>query len=210
MSLRKIASLTALLSFALLAFTSVVLYIAPHGRRSGQWEWLELSKHEWQAMHTNLGILLLAACIIHMVLNIRPIVSYLRTKEKTLRVFTLNFNIALLLTAWIVVSTLFEWPPVSAIQTWEPGSRSCMVEEPRNETEEPAEKTFPDRPPFRFGSRTLAEICEKYGLDQQATLQSLRQIGINAKAEWTIKTIAQENDMQPHSLFDTLRQLQER
>jgi hypothetical protein len=206
MSLRKIASLTMLLAFILLVATSVIIYIAPYGRQSSQWAWAGLGKHEWQAMHTNLGVLLLTSGIVHIVYNIKPIVAYLRNKQKKMRILTLNFNIALLLAIWVVSSTLYELPPINTIQEFRQSRKHIMdkpLKVPEMET-----KRFPDRPPFRFGSRSLEDVCEEYGLDQQAILQALENLGIKAKAAWSIKSIAEENDMEPHSIFDVIQQLQ--
>ncbi len=207
MSLRKATSLTALLSFILMIITGVAIYIAPHRPRSDQWELMGLGKHQWQALHTNLGILLLVACVIHIVLDIKPFAHYLRSKNKTLRIFTLDFNIAALLTVWIVLSTLFELPPIHAIQEWRPKQAPIPAEQPQEYAEQET-RPFPDRLPFGFSSRTLEHVCNEYGLDQQVLLQALEGLGIDNKPEWSIKRIAEENDMEPRSVFDVIQQLQ--
>ena len=125
-SLRKITSLTALLSFVVLTFTAGFAFLAPRGPGSSRWEALGLGKHDWFSLHTNLGILFLVAGIVHTILNINPIIAYLKNREGKLRVFTLNFNIALLLTGWMVASSLYDWPPISSIRNFKEnlGNRS--------------------------------------------------------------------------------------
>lgn len=207
MTLRKSTSLTALLSFILLAFTSVVVYIAPHGRQSGQWEWLGLEKHRWQALHTNLGILLLVACIVHIVLNIRPIVAYLRNKHKKLRIFTWDFNVALLLTGWIVASTLLDLPPINIIQKYKAGQRHAMTRKSESPAPELKTEPFPGRPPFRFGSKILSTFCAEYDLDEAAVVEGLRNLGIENQPNWSIRKIAETNKMEPYSIFEAIEQL---
>jgi len=208
MSLRRVTSLVALLSFILMIATSIVLYIAPFGRHSGRWQWLELEKGEWKALHVNLGILFLAAGIIHIAINLKPIVCYLKNRERKLRVFTIDFNIAALLTLWIIVGTLLEIPPINLIQKYREGRKHVMDNHGQTDVAEPEAEHFPDHPPFRFGRRTLADVCDEYVLDLEATLQVLGRLGIEATPEQSMKKIGERNDMELHGLFDTIRQLQ--
>ena len=66
MELRKITSLTLLLSFVILVLTSIVLYIVPEGRVAywSDWRLLWLSKTQWGDIHTNSGFLFLAAGLL--------------------------------------------------------------------------------------------------------------------------------------------------
>jgi len=72
--------------------------------------------------------------------------------------------------------------------------------------DEPA-TTFPEKPPFRFGSRALAGVCEEYGLDKETIVIELEAFAIEAKPEWSIKKIAEENDMEPEALFEVIREI---
>lgn len=205
MSLRKIASLTALLSFTALVYTSVFTYLAPRGPGSSQWEALGLGKHEWLALHTDLGILFLVAGIVHTILNIKPLISYLRNKKKKLRVLTLNFNVALLLTVWVVVGSLFNLTPFNAIRSFTE-ARSTRSRH-HSEAVEPAGNPIPEKPPFLYSGRTLANLCNKYEIEAGPVVQELVSMGINARAEWSIRQIAETNDMEPLSVFEAIRQV---
>ena len=96
MKLRKITSLTMLVSFVFCILTSVVLYILPHGRVAywADWSLWGLSKTEWDGLHINLGVLLLLAGLLHIYYNWKPITAYLKDKTRNLKVFTIEFNIA--------------------------------------------------------------------------------------------------------------------
>jgi len=68
MNMRKITSLTMLISFVLLVLTSVILYIVPQGRVAywADWHLLGLSKSQWGNLHINLGFLFLLAGFLHL------------------------------------------------------------------------------------------------------------------------------------------------
>lgn len=70
-------------------------------------------------------------------------------------------------------------------------------------------KPFPEKASFLVLRRALSRLCGEYGMDQAAILQELENLGIHAEPEWSIKRIAAENNMQPHSVFDTIRQLKD-
>jgi hypothetical protein len=114
---RKSVSLTALVSFALLLLTSVILYIVPAGRVAywADWRLWGLTKTQWINVHVNLGVLFLLAIGLHTYLNWNPMVSYLKTKAKSLRVFTTDFNVALVVTIVVIAGTLWMVPPFSSI-----------------------------------------------------------------------------------------------
>jgi len=100
MNMRKITSLTALISFVLLIVTSIILYIVPSGRVAywaGYRLW-GLDKVQWGNVHINLGFLLLIAIILHVYYNWTVMISYMKNKSKRLKIFTADFNISLIVT----------------------------------------------------------------------------------------------------------------
>jgi hypothetical protein len=108
MRARKITSLTALLSFIPLFVTSVVLYIIPQGRVAywADWRLWGLSKTQWGDIHINLGLLFLLSILLHVYYNWRPILNYLKNRARQVRIFTPEFNVALLLTTAFTISFL--------------------------------------------------------------------------------------------------------
>ena len=205
-SLRKVTSLIALLAFIGLAFSGAMAYLTPRGPGSSHWEMLGLGKHEWYGLHTNLGILFLIAGIVHTILNIKPIIAYLKNRGGKVRVFTLNFNIALLLTAWVILGSILNWPPFSGVATLKEslGNRGRHHEEA---VMEPEAKAYPEKMPLFFSRRSLAGICEDYSLDQADIIQELENNGITAEGKWSVKKIAEENDTEPSVIFEAIRQL---
>ena len=100
MKMRKITSLTAGVSFLLMVLTSIVLYILPQGRVAywADWRLWGLSKSDWGNIHINMGFLFLAALCLHIYYNWRAITSYLKDKARRMKVFTPDFNVALIVT----------------------------------------------------------------------------------------------------------------
>lgn len=58
------------------------------------WTFFGLSKDQYNAVHTTLMVLFLAARIWHIILNWRPIVGYLKDRSKKIPIFTPEFSLA--------------------------------------------------------------------------------------------------------------------
>ena len=106
MKMRKITSLTAALSFLLMVLTSIILYIVPQGRVAywADWRLWGLSKTDWGNIHINLGFLFLISLTLHIYYNWKPITSYLKNKARQMKVFTPDFNVALVVTVGMTAS----------------------------------------------------------------------------------------------------------
>ncbi|MEE4254233.1 MAG: DUF4405 domain-containing protein, partial [Desulfuromusa sp.] len=117
MNMRKITSLTALISFVLLMVTSIILYIVPAGRVAywSDYRLWSLSKEDWGAVHINLGVLLLISILLHVYYNWTPMISYMKNKSKQLRIFTPDFNVSLIVTLVVFFGTLAGIPPMSSV-----------------------------------------------------------------------------------------------
>ncbi|MEZ4483304.1 MAG: DUF4405 domain-containing protein [Syntrophotaleaceae bacterium] len=117
MNMKRIASLTAFVSLFFMLLTSAVLYIVPQGRVAywANWTLWGLSKEQWAAIHINVGILFLISLLLHTSYNWNNIELYLKDKSRQMKVFTKDFNIALVLTLVFVAGTYAEIPPFSTI-----------------------------------------------------------------------------------------------
>ena len=112
--LRKVSSLTALLSFILLLLTSVILYIVPAGRGGllGRLAALGVEQKPSGPVFTvNLGILFLVAILFHTWFNWGSILAYLKNKAREIRIFTPAFNISLILVIAFTIGTYAQIPP---------------------------------------------------------------------------------------------------
>lgn len=196
MTLRKTTSLTTLLSFILLLATSIILYVTPQGKIAfwANWKIFGLGKEEWGALHTNLGFLFIIAGIIHTLLNWKPIVAYLKNRAKQLRVFTADFNLALAITLFITLFTLFDLPPVNAVQTFGESIKAAAAE------------TYGEPPYGHAEASPLQAFCKRTGLDLDAALEALGKANLNAvSAQATLAEIAEANGMAPQQVYELMR-----
>ena len=178
--LRKAVSLTALVSFAVLIITSVILYIGPQGRVAywAGWHLMGLTKTQWGNLHINVGLLFLIAGGLHIYLNWTPIVSYLKDKARSLKVFTRDFNIALILTVAVVAGTLFELPPFLWVcqltETFQDAAARKYGEPPYGHAELSSLKTFTARMGFNpADAMARLKAAEIHVTDPDQTLQDI-------------------------------------
>lgn len=88
MKIRRITALMAFLSFLVMVFTSIILYIEPQGRVAywANWSLFGLTKPQWDSIHINVGFLFLASLFLHIYYNWKVIVAYLKNKAKELKI----------------------------------------------------------------------------------------------------------------------------
>ena len=68
-------------------------------------------------------------------------------------------------------------------------------------------QAFPDAPQSGWGNKTLAEVCELYGLNRERIIHKLSDKGISAEGDRKIKEIAAENGLQSMELFEMLHEI---
>lgn len=194
MKIRKITSLTAMLSFAVMILTSIVLYIVPQGRVAywADWRLWGLSKTDWGNIHIAVGFLFLITLGLHLYYNWKPVVSYLKNKMKQIKVFTPDFNVALVVTLLFVVGTYFAVPPFSYILSlndyFKDNGAEKYGEPPYGHAELSSLKTFAKK--MNLDLEKSMELLTKAGYvvdDSEITLEALgRQHGVPPQAVYKI------------------------
>lgn len=192
MNMRKITSLTALVSFVLLMLTSIVLYIVPSGRVAywAGYELWSLSKEEWGAVHINLGFLLFVAILLHIYYNWTPIVAYMKNRSKQVRVFTLDFNVSLLVTGIVFFGTLAGLPPMSSII-----DLGAAITDQAN--------IKYGEPPYGHAELSpLKDFAEKIKVDLEQAVALLEKAAIKVvSTEQTVMEIAAANGLSPKDIY---------
>lgn len=187
------------LSFVVLIFNSVVLYIAPEGRIAywADWRFWGLTKNQWGDQHITIGFLFLAAGLLHLFYNWNPILTYLKNKVRKLKIFTLSFNIALIVTAIFVIGTYYPFPPMSTI---------LHV----NESFKQAGAKKYGEPPYGHAElSTLKLFSKKENLDLKQILALLKAAGFTTVAETnTIKGLARRHDLTPQQVYEIIKTAQ--
>ncbi len=200
MSVKKTASLTALLSFIVMAFTSIILYIVPQGRVAywADWHLFGLTKTEWGDIHISTGVLFIVAIGFHIWYNWKMILAYLKDKARNLKIFTKDFNIALILTVVFVAGTYFQAPPfvwILDINTYLKDSAARKYgEPPYGHAELSGLKTFIGK--MGFNSKECTDRLKKAGVRVEDSDQSLAEI-------------ARLNNMSPQQVYLTMKPAEE-
>jgi hypothetical protein len=195
-TVRKITSLTLLLAFFLLILTSLVLYVVPEGRVAywSDWHWLGLSKTQWGDIHTNSGFLFLAAGLLHLVYNWKPVVSYLKNRAKQVQLLAPGMVVALLINVVFVAGTLFNLPPFSSILHF------------GHSFKEAAAVKYGEPPYGHAELSSLRLFAKRTNLDLDAMQAALTKAGIHfTDADQTILAIAKANGQTPKAVYDAMQ-----
>ncbi len=196
MTLRKTTSLTTMLSFFLLLVTGAVLYVAPRGKIAfwADWKILGLDKGQWVALHTNIGFLFVIAGAIHSIVNWRCIVAYLKNRKKQVRMFVADFNVALAVTLFVTIFTLFELPPIRAVQACNQSIKNKAAEK------------YGEPPYGHAESSTLKKFCRHTRLDLDDSVGKLEKAGLQGiSPDATLAEIAKANKMSPQQVYALIR-----
>lgn len=194
--MRKITSLTLAITGLIELITSVVLYIMPSGRVAywSDYRLIGLSKTEWGNIHITVGTLFLVMGVIHIYLNWRPIVAYMKTKAKEFTIFTKSFNIALILSLYVTIGTLYNFPPMNYI-----------IDLGEHLTTTSNEKY--GEPPYGHAElSSMRMFCSRMSIDLNEALGLLKKTGIIIEGPGQpVGKIAKANNLTPQQLYDMIK-----
>jgi len=195
MKYQRFVSLTAGLSFLIIFISSGVLYFIPDRGVTGWtgWTFLGLDKQQWDNLHINLGILFLVFITWHIYFNWKPIKAYLKVKKKW-KVFTKEFNVALVVTVLFAVGTITMTLPFSFLVNIGNGIKAGNSLDDGN-------------PPFGYAEyATLEDFCLLTHIDKTQAIKRLETKGISfGSAKDTLLQIAANNHTSPKELFLIIR-----
>jgi hypothetical protein len=189
---RRVASLTALLSFAFLMLTSLILYVVPHGRVAywSDWRLWGLSKTQWGDLHINVGFLFLLSILLHIYYNWKQIAAYLKNPSRKMTVFTSEFILSLILLLAFCFGTFFTVPPFR----WILDGNAAIKER--------AIGTYGEPPYGHAELSSLKIFAQKTGLELNPAMDRLHAAGITFEDErQTIQQIAVLNHMKPKDVY---------
>lgn len=196
MTLRKITSMTLLTSLVVLLVNSIVLYVVPEGRVAHWANWLfwGLTKEEWSDQHLTVGVLFLIAGVLHIYFNWKVIITYLRNRNRELKLFTPSLCIAALLTTGVAVGTYFRLPPMSTLVNFSGAIK-----------ENSAGKY--GIPPYgRAELSSLKQFAAKESLDPEKAIILLKSAGVQLEdGDQSLKAIAAMNSISPQELYKIIK-----
>ena len=196
MTLRKVTSLTAFLAFIVMVGTGIVLYVVPQGRVAywAEWRFLGGTKETWGAVHILIGLLFLVAGILHIILNWKPMVSYMKDRAKSVRIFTPSFTVALILTGLFTAGAAADLPPFSWVMDW-----NARIKDAQS-------RRFGEPPYGHAELSSLKAFADRVHLDLPRALELLSEKGIRVEGpDQTLAAIARENGLTPQQVYETVR-----
>lgn len=190
---RPFVSYFVTLSFIHLIVSSIILYIAPPGRFTNwnNWEILGISKAGWQAQHTVVGYLFIIAAVVHLVLNWKIFLSYIRGRVKKSLNRGWELLAALVLIVVVTAGVEFQWPPFPAVMnfgeqlsnSWEQKTAAETGSGTEN-TAVPAEDEHTVTGTGSGGGRgrmSLDTAITENGIPREIALERLKKNGITAE-----------------------------
>jgi hypothetical protein len=193
--LRKTVSLTAFASFLVLLASSVVLYFEPHGRVAywGDWRFLGLSKPDWDQIHLGVGTLFLGASLLHLWLNWKPLMAYLKNKARQWSPANPAFLVALALTAYCTVGSVAGLPVVRQVLGF-----SATLKDSHTATY--------GNPPYGHAELSpLERFTSMLGLDPDEAVAALAAAGITGASRTSVLAdLARENATSPQKLYEII------
>ena len=196
MKIRRITSLTASVAFILMLLTSTILYIVPQGRVAywADWRLWGLTKTDWGNIHINLGLLFLIALFLHIYYNWKPLISYLKNKAKEIKVFTPEFNVALIIVIVFTAGTYFLVPPFSWVMTLNDHFKDTGAEKY-------------GEPPYGHAElSSLKTFTKKLNLDLARSMELLDKAGYTVEnSDISLDTIGRRYNVPPQLIYQTIK-----
>lgn len=193
--LRKTVSMASLFCFLYLSFTGILLYIMPPGRIAywADWHILGLNKDNIGQTHITISMLFLILMCLHLWLNWRSIMLYMKNSGKKLVFFTPETTAGLVLACIVFFGTLYAVPPFSTINEYISDFR------------EDYEYTIGNPPYGHAELSSLTEFMDRMNMDSEKVAQLLTAKGYKFREDATLKEIARANGVKPAQIYAVIK-----
>jgi hypothetical protein len=176
--------------------TSIILYVVPQGRVAywADWRFWGLTKTDWGNIHINLGLLFLIALFVHIYYNWKPLINYLKDKAKKIKVFTPEFNAALVIAIVFILGTYLLVPPFSWVMSLNEHFKDSGAEKY-------------GEPPYGHAElSSLKTFAKKLKLDLTKSMELLDQAGYPVEDSMiTLQTIGKRFNIPPQQIYETIK-----
>ncbi len=189
---RKVVSILLGYCLLVLAVSGVVLYIAPHGRYANwnHWTLWGLTKGDWENVHTIVGYLMVILSILHVYLNWRPMINYLKSRSKIL--ISQEFIWSTVFFILIIWGTIAYVPPFSTIM--DAGENFSNSWEKRGGN--------PSVPHMEL--MTMEELSKYKNVSADSIVSILKNNGYECDMNSTLKDIGEKYNVSPSLLNDII------
>lgn len=194
--MKKITSLSLGISFLIMSYTGIMLFVTPLGRVAywSDWHLLGLTKTQYAQLHTTSMLTMLFFAVWHIYYNWKPIVSYLKNTEKKISFTKKEFVIALLINFFFVAGTLYPVHPMKAFLQMGDAIKTSWTAQY-------------GEPPYGHAEETkLRVFCQKEGIDLERAKRILTEQRITFHENEPLLTIAQNNHKTPNDIYQLIKQ----
>jgi hypothetical protein len=197
---RVFTSLCSLVSFILLCFTGIILYLEPHGRVAYwiKWDFLALEKDQWGNIHIYSGLLFLAAGGFHIYYNWSPLMTYLSGRMETALRYKREVIASSIIFLCILVSGIWSLPPLVYITDLNETIKNSWVTSPELE------------PPFGHAEMvSLQTFCKKQRIPLDQAIMELRKAGFTVDGpKSTLLEIAESKRTSGMGVYEIIKKLE--
>jgi len=193
--MKKITSLTLGLSFLIMTYTGIMLFICPHGRVAywSDWYLLGLSKTDYGNIHTTSMLVFIVFGILHIYYNWKVIIKYLKNAQKKISFTKKEFLIALGINLFFLSGTLLDIQPFKGFLSFEESIKDSWT------------KIYGE-PPYGHAEETKLNVfCKKMNIDLKKASQILHNHNIAFEENETLKSIAHHNDITPSQIYEWIK-----
>ncbi len=194
--LRKFISLCIALSFLVMTYTGLILFIAPQWDVAYwmNWRFLGLSKLDYVYLHSTFMVLFIVSISTHLYLNWKPFKMYLKNQKKQFSIFTKEFILALGVTIVFIVGTLYEVPPFKTFLNFGYGVEQSW-------------KTAKTTPPYSYAENSsLSLFCKKTFINPDKAMDILKKNGLKGiSLNKSLSQIAIENSLSPATVYNMIK-----
>ena len=197
---RAFTSLCSLVSFILIVFTAIILYIEPHGRVAYwiKWNFLGLEKDQWGNIHIFSGLLFLVAGGFHLYYNWKHLIGYLSSKITTGLRYKRELLISSLIFLWVIASGIWSLPPLIYVADLGEVIKRSWVTSPELE------------PPFGHAELvSLKTFSKKQGIPLDRAMAELRKAGFKVNNPGnTLDNIAESKGTSGMGVYAVIQKLE--
>lgn len=200
-SLRSLIAFLVTWAFVVLTVTGIVLYVVPQGRIAywTHWSLAGLDKEQWAWVHMMFGGVFIVTGALHLYYNWKPFKKYLADRVKGELNLSRELVASLLLTATVVILSIYNLPPASWVFALNNTIKSSWV-------------TSPDlEPPFGHAEEvSLKGIAKRMRLDLDSAIEGLRQKNLRFDPSDSLDAIARDNNTTPMAVYGHIRKYKEK
>ena len=189
--MKKITSLSLGFSFLIMSYTGTILYFVPKGKVAywADWHFLGLSKTQYGDIHTTSMLTFLLFGILHIYYNWKPLMSYLKDKNKKISFTKKDLLIALGVNLFFVLGTLYMIQPLKGYLDLQEDIKDYWA------------KSYGEPPYSHAEESKLKVFCKKLQIDYDTAIKILKEKNIDFTPKDTIAMIAKHNGLSPNDIY---------